>query len=289
MNQVEIVILNYKTWELTLDMITHIRSIRDFDICDILVVDNKSPNDSEIELRKDAVKRGYTIIETGENKGYAYGNNVGLRYAYKKGYKYAWILNNDIEITDNRVLEKMLYILEKNGKVAVVSPDIVMPDGHTCNRELVRPSFWQMTAGMIQYKKAGRQIRDDQGDGWCFGYRPQGCCMLVNLSIMDKIGYMDENTFLYYEEHILSEKLLTSGYKIGNCYSTSLLHNHSATVKSIYGLTGYLKLINKSYYYLCKYYRRFNTIQCWLCLIFLDMKESLLWYKRNIRRKGKYV
>ena len=36
-----------------------------------------------------------TRIETGSNRGYAAGNNVGLRYALRAGYDYFWVLNND--------------------------------------------------------------------------------------------------------------------------------------------------------------------------------------------------
>ena len=42
----------------------------------------------------------FKYIETGRNNGYAAGNNEGLRYAYGNGFKYGWILNNDIIVDD---------------------------------------------------------------------------------------------------------------------------------------------------------------------------------------------
>lgn len=85
------------------------------------------PNNSEKELRKNAHK-GYIFIESGTNKGYAAGNNIGLKYAYEHGYDYAWILNNDILIDDNLLLKKMIEVFEKDDFIAVVNPDIYSPE-----------------------------------------------------------------------------------------------------------------------------------------------------------------
>lgn len=65
-----------------------------------------------------------------------------MRYAYKAGYKYAWILNNDILINDKEIVTKLTDIFKKDSSVAVVNPDIYAPDGHMYNRDSIRPDFF---------------------------------------------------------------------------------------------------------------------------------------------------
>jgi len=46
------------------------------------------------------------FIQTGDNLGCASGNNVGLRYVYKKyEHDYAWLLNNDVVIDEDTLIE----------------------------------------------------------------------------------------------------------------------------------------------------------------------------------------
>lgn len=80
-------------------------------------------------------------MKSNTNAGYAAGNNIGMRYAYNKGYKYAWILNNDIIIDDVQIITKIIDVFEKDSSVAVVNPDIYAPDGHMFNRDAKNQHF----------------------------------------------------------------------------------------------------------------------------------------------------
>ena len=113
MANIAVVILNYNSWQETLEEAQLVNRTCGINYEDIIIVDNNSPNNSEKELRKNAHK-GYIFIESGTNKGYAAGNNIGLKYAYEHGYDYAWILNNDILIDDNMVT---LNRVEKSGDI----------------------------------------------------------------------------------------------------------------------------------------------------------------------------
>lgn len=93
------------------------------------------------------------MLQSKKNGGYASGNNIGLRYAFRKGFRYAWVLNNDIEIKDTQILKKMVKVLKTDSKLAVVNPDIYSPDGYMFNRDAVRPAFYDFTIGALQYKK----------------------------------------------------------------------------------------------------------------------------------------
>ena len=238
----------------------------------IIIVDNASPNESEKELSKKIIGN-YVFVETGNNKGYAFGNNVGLRFAYEKGFKYGWILNNDIVIEDDNVLEEMLRIFDSDSSVAVVNPDVYSPSGYMFNRYAKRMTFWDYTFGHYFYKNKGRKL--DLIDGYGYIWRPQGCCMIVDLEKMNEIDFMDENTFLYCEELILADKVISAGYKTACACNTKIIHNHSQTVKSVFNKKQIIKTQNKSFEYYLSEYRKYNVLMIKICLMFAALEIQL--------------
>lgn len=268
--KVSVIILNYNSWKDTLNEIDICSKILNIPYKDIIVVDNASPNDSAIMLLAESKTKKYIYLQSQENKGYAYGNNIGMRYAYMNGYDYALILNNDIIISDTDLINKLLDVFSKNDKIAVVNTDIYSPNGKMFNRDAKKQTFFDYTIGAFAYKKKGRLIHDL--GGYAYIYRPQGCCMMVDLSKMNDINYMDEKTFLYYEEPILAERLLKKDYRCALCTSSKIIHNHSNTVKSVFDRKKRIKIINTSFRYYLEEYRSFNKIQISICLLFNYIK-----------------
>lgn len=272
-NKLAVLILNYNSWEATIDVSKKL--VADFNIPwkDIIIVDNCSKDDSRNRL-KENLNLGYTYLESEINGGYASGNNIGLRYAEAHDYDYVWITNNDVIVNDLEYLNKILNIFNLNNDIAVVNSDITSIDGYLYNRESTRPSFYDYTFGLIQYRKKGREINDLGGYGYI--YRPQGCSMMVDIHKLAEVDYFDENTFLYYEESILAERLLARGYKCCCCINTSIVHNHSKIVKNNIKKFNFIKINNKSFAYYLKNYRNFNSIQVLICKLFNTLKLLLL-------------
>lgn len=272
-NEVAVVILNYKSWRDTLNEIDLCHKEIGIDYENIIVVDNASPNESKEELEKNS-QLGYRFIYSTENNGYASGNNIGLKYAFNHGYKYALILNNDILFNDKEFLKKLLEVVDKDNKLAVVNPDVYSPSGYLFNRDAKRPNLFDYTVGMHLYKKRGRNIQDI--DKYGYVYRPQGCCMLVDLNKLNQVDYLDDSTFLYYEEVILAERLINKGFRCACCTNTSIIHNHSTTVKSSFELNEIIKIKNKSFSYYLKEYRHYSNLKIKMCCAFNFLKEKCL-------------
>ena len=272
-NKIAVLILNYNSWSETIEVSKKL--VSDFNIPwkDIIIVDNCSSDDSRIKL-KENIELGYTYLESEKNGGYGYGNNIGLRYAKDNGYDYVWITNNDIIVNDLDYLNKIFKVFNSNSDIAVVNSDIKSIDGYLYNRESKKPSFYDYTFGLLQYRKTGRQIIDLGGYGYI--YRPQGCSMVVDIQKMSEVDYFDENTFLYYEESILAERLLSKGYKCCCLTETSIIHNHSKIVKDNIKKRNFIKINNTSFAYYLKNYRNFNTIQIAICKLFNSIKLWIL-------------
>ena len=102
--KVAIIILNWNGKKDTLECLESVRKI-DYQNFEVIVVDNGSSDDS---LK--AIQSKYPeicILETGENLGYAGGNNFGMRHALQNGADYILILNNDI-IVDSQLINSFI-------------------------------------------------------------------------------------------------------------------------------------------------------------------------------------
>lgn len=269
---VSILILNYNSWKDTLKEVEQVHNILSVEYKDIVIVDNMSTDDSYNRLYSNNM--GFNLIKSCENGGYAKGNNIGLRYSFNKGYDYSLVINNDILISDKDMLNKLQYIFYKDKLIATVNPDIYSPDGYLYNRDAKRPSFFDLTIGMLHYRKIGRHI--DPIDDYGYIYRPQGCCMMVDLKKMNDIDFFDEHTFLYNEEIILAERLLKKGYKCACCTNTKVIHNNSVSIKKNIELKKIIKIKQDGFKYYMHAYRNFNFFTTAVCLFFNYIKLLIL-------------
>lgn len=227
--KISILILNYLTYRDTLNLIDMIKMKIDYPNYDIIVVDNASPNESAQILEEKSHKMEYYFIANPINNGYAAGNNVGIKQAIRMNSKYILVMNNDILITDNKFIDKIVSVCENNKKIGVVSPKIIKPTGDEELQFFERPTMWDLSFGYVQFHKRRKRFNSNQNVKI---YRPQGCCMLLNANAIQDVDYMDERTFLYGEEDILAEKFLSKGYVCWLSGESEVIHNHSITVSS---------------------------------------------------------
>ena len=79
------------------------------------------------------------------------------------------------------------------------------------------------------------------------------------------MDFLDEHTFLYCEEIILAERLMKKNYQCACCVETSVIHNHSYTVKKSLSKLKFIKSNLDSYDYYLKKYRELNLVKRILC------------------------
>lgn len=264
-----IVILNFKTYEMTLKLIENIVHIAGENDVEIVVVDNASPNESSDVLSAQSVaSRRFTFIRSSENSGYAAGNNIGIRYAVKNGADYILISNNDIEIESYECISKMIQMMEKNKKIGAVSPRIISKDGKKDPPlYFVRPTIWDMTFGIVSTHKKRFKYNELENRKI---YAPRGSFMLLRASDMVSIDYLDEGTFLYYEEPILAEKLDKIDKECWLCGEAVVVHNHGKTISTSIKKKNTCEILCKSYEHYLREYRHYNSFIRWVCLKFRE-------------------
>jgi hypothetical protein len=220
---VSIVILNYNGYKDTLECLESIFQMHYQDFM-VVIVDNGSNNDSieQIKLWLAANKADSTkihIIATGENLGFARGNNVGINYVLENNRsKYVLVLNNDTIVEPDFILS--LLEMFNNDKVALVGPKII-----EANKSLHFQGYFANRLNIFNYIAFLTPLRDifvktplsvefkiKKSDLPQKVYSLPGCCLLFNAAIFNKIGLFDEKTFLGWEECIIAEKLYRAGY-----------------------------------------------------------------------------
>lgn len=101
-------ILNYKTYSDTLELILNLKEQIWFKKIKIYVVENGSKNGSREELKKAQDKYDFELIISDENLGFANGNNLGIEKARKDGCEFIVCSNNGINITKQDKTKKKL-------------------------------------------------------------------------------------------------------------------------------------------------------------------------------------
>ncbi|PKO99458.1 MAG: dTDP-Rha--alpha-D-GlcNAc-pyrophosphate polyprenol alpha-3-L-rhamnosyltransferase [Bacteroidetes bacterium HGW-Bacteroidetes-8] len=216
---VSIITVNYNQSVVTGELLKSLRSIT-YPNYEIIVVDNGSVESP------DHLKESFPEIyldKTGENLGFAGGNNCGVRVS--KG-KYLMFLNNDTEVSPG-FLEPLVKLMEADSTIGMVSPKIK----YFRNPDIVQyAGFTKMNPYTIRNSGVGYL----QPDGPEYDTISQteyihGAAMMVPRAVVDRVGQMPEIYFLYYEEYDWSEMFKRAGYKIYYHPGSVVLHKESVT------------------------------------------------------------
>ena len=199
--ELSIITINYNGLE---DTCALIETIPFNDKMEVIVVDNASINDdaSEIEKRYPRVK----VIRSDKNLGFAGGNNLGIKEA--KG-KYIFLVNNDTIFKDFNI-QALIDRLVSSPKIGVVCPKIRFAWG---NHPIQFTGYTPLSKITIRNKAIGFGEKDQgQHDSPHPTPYAHGAAMLIKREVIDKVGFMPECYFLYYEELDWSMMMTRAGY-----------------------------------------------------------------------------
>lgn len=246
------VILHYQNIDVTKKCVDSLVKITNKE--PIIIVDNYSPNNSGITLKKiysnfNRIK----VIINNKNEGFAKGNNYGFNYL-RENYDvdYIVVMNNDI-IIDNENFSKIIEKFMVDNNIDVCGPDMVTIKGNHQNplalvsntslylrKRIIQDKikcfllnftlFWKI---YIKYKSFNVvQIRDKQEKSFQ--------CILHGSCIIYGHRYIQEErfafvpiTYMYNEEAILFDYLMYKGYRTGYCPNVTILHMEGISTGSI--------------------------------------------------------
>ena len=225
--KLSIVIVNYKMWQLTRALVESL--LKDLPkSTEIIVVDNNSGDDSVYLLRSDFPE--ITVIDNPENMGLAAGVNVALKKA--KG-SYYLVLNPDMVALPGSV-QTLIDFMDANPLVGVAGGKLISPNGklqYSCYRFytvmtiIYRRTFLGKTArgkkmisNFLMKDFDHAEIKDVD---WLMG-----ACLMVRKKAMEKVGKMDEQFFLYFEDVDWCRRFWEKGWRVTYVPSAVFSHFH---------------------------------------------------------------
>ena len=261
-----IVILNYNDYESTKKMIDKIKNYKSLN--HIVIVDNNSSDDSYDKLQKLKTDNIY-VIKTNENKGYAYGNNYGIKYLTKNYKIDNIIISNPDIIVEEEVIKGLIKDLKENKDISIIAP-LIKQNGEEANGWRI-PTFKDELLSNINYvhRWARKKMFYPKTDEKLQKVEVvSGCFFMIRKSDFEQIGYFDEGTFLYYEENIISYKLKELNKNVYVDNELSVIHNESVSVdKNINSIRKY-KILKTSQKYFQKKYVKANIFKIFILRMF---------------------
>ena len=237
----------------------------------IVIVDNCSTDDSRKVLKSIAHKKIMCLFPE-RNEGYARGNNIGLNWLREeKQCDYCFIVNPDVYF-DEQVIRAVADSFEKNPEYAIITtaridPMVSVPQIQYLTRvydtfwlqflsyfNLARHYYLLKKYGVYNFDTNDKRLRK-------IGVAP-GSFFGIRMSSFPDGKVLDEGTFLYGEEDLLSMKCQQMKLKVGYLSSVVYEHRHvqySTTLskKSIKPI----KYALKSKRYFQKKYLKLNFVQ----------------------------
>jgi len=238
MKHVFVSIINFNGADNTLECLSSLDKMnsRNFKIS-VVVVDNASREKFKVQSSKFKVLELKTI-RSEKNLGFSGGQNVGIRYALENGADYVLILNNDT-IVDKNLMEELLNAAQKDKDIGIVVPKIYFASYFEFHKDRYSKNdlgkvFWYAGGEMdwknvIGFHRGVDKVDSGQYDRIEKTDFASGCCMLVRREAFEKVGFLDEKFFLYYEDSDFCERIRRAGYSIMYSPKAILWHKNAGS------------------------------------------------------------
>ena len=147
-------------------------------------------------------------------------------------YDYIIISNPDVSVTEDAI-NKCIEVLNKREDVAIVAPRMFDKE----NKPIRRSSWKIRTFGLdvvhstrileilfYGVLRKGEYTEKEYEASQLEVEAIAGSFFVIKKEIFKKIGYFDDNVFLFYEEDILSKKIKELGYKVLSLNDINFIH-----------------------------------------------------------------
>lgn len=214
---VSVIVVSYNARELLDDCLRSVYERPDDGLqVEAIVVDNASI-DGSAQLVRERWPQA-TVIELPDNRGFAAGNNAGMRVAQGSSYL---LLNSDARLTPG-ALRAMHHVLVDIPDVGQVGPRLLNPDGSLQRSARAFPTVWRLATEYLYLRKLAPRSRlfNEFYKGW-FDYERQadmdflmGACLLVRREAAQQVGEMDESYFMFSEETDWARRFWDAGWRV---------------------------------------------------------------------------
>lgn len=192
----------------------------------VTIVDNASTDGTSDEIMSHFPSA--RLIRSEANLGYTGGNNLGIKYVLEtERCDYVLILNDDT-IVDPHLMNELINVAERNPGIGIANPKIL--DFETQSGLCNYYGKYNFYLGVGYQSLLNKKNPEEIG-------LMRGTCFLIRREVIKKIGLMDENFFLYFDEADLSYRVRNAGYTMvyvpSATISHQISHSFSGTINPI--------------------------------------------------------
>lgn len=230
--ELSIIIVNFNTSSLLRKCLNKVYKALSFGklekMSEVIVVDNASSDDSREILREKFPK--VTVIKNDQNLGFAKANNQATRQTHGK---VILLLNSDTEI-EKDALTNLLNVFKTDPDIGVVGGKLLNPDGTIQSSigffpHLRKVFFWMFFIDDIPF--VSNLLKPYHVEDRSFYQRTQfvdwvtGACFMIKKEIIDAVGFIDEEIFMYGEEMEWCYRIKKKGFRVVFTPTAQILHH----------------------------------------------------------------
>lgn len=281
--KVDIILVNYNGALDTIECLESLKNIY-YKNYEVIVVDNASTDDSVLKLRNYNKDGFFTLLHSQENRGFSAGNNIGIKKALADGSDYVLLLNNDTIVTPN-FLSILVDASLKCKQPSAISGAIlyyydqekIWYGGGNLSKYTGRTTHSNINQSYISISKGVKRVTF-----------LSGCEMLLPRVLIENVGFLDENYFLYSEDADYCFRVHKYGYSMLFVPKSVIFHKVSASTSKISKATSYYSARNRR----LLIYKNFSGLNILTAIVFtniqalhrilhkrLDLKSAILGIK----------
>ncbi|MBW3624943.1 MAG: glycosyltransferase family 2 protein [Armatimonadetes bacterium] len=220
---------------------------------EVIVVDNASSDGSAEMVRNEFPD--VKLIDSGENLGWAKGNNVGIEVSTGR---YLFLLNPDT-VVHAGALESLTAFMDARPGAGACAPLLLNPDG-TIQRSLRRfpepvSLLWDVLGMAKLFPHSGMFAAYRMGD---FPYdrvaevdQPMGAALFLRKETLERVGLMDEAFPIFFNDVDWCYRAVQAGWKIYFVPKAKVTHYGGSSTSQVKP-----KMVAESHRSLERFYRK---------------------------------
>lgn len=229
-----VIILNWNTRDLLRDCLASVFAAVGplaFEVC---VVDNASSDGSAAMVQAEYPQ--VRLLESHENRGYAAGNNVGLRAfgfgpGCSDGPRFALLLNPDTVVPETGLASLAAY-MDSHPRCGAAGPRLLLPNGEldlACRRSLALDAFIYRMLGLSRLFPRSRRFGQYNLTYLSPDVETEvgavvGACMIVRREAIAQAGLLDEAFFMYGEDLDWAAAMHQAGWEVRYNPAVTVVH-----------------------------------------------------------------
>lgn len=293
MSDISIIIVSWNAKDFLLNCLESIKAQTLSATMEIIVVDNASSDGSP-----EAVEKKYPdvhLIRNDQNYGFAKANNIGIKES--KG-RYICLINSDVKVL-SECLTRLYDYIEKNPSIGIIGPRILNSDLSiqcTCRRF---PSLWNNLCSAMALSRLFTNSQIFSGEEMFYFKHDvilgvnalSGCFLMVRREAFEKVGYLDDQFFMYSEDIDWCKRFWQAGWQLVFFPDAESIHYGGASSANT-PLRFSVELEESLFQYWTKHHDKFSSYVLF-CILVLQhtlriLPEILLYFfKPAARRKRK--